>query len=87
MNDSLAQHAAQTPSPSTGSRQATHSVGSAISSASRAAYDHAARHVFSAPRKWVEMERGGEASASICARLALWLSLLKRLGVDLILRV
>ena len=37
MNDSFAQHAAQTPSPSTGSRQATHSVGSAMSSASRAA--------------------------------------------------
>ena len=37
MNDSFAQHAAQTPSPSTGSRQATHSVGSAMSSASRIA--------------------------------------------------
>ncbi len=41
MNDSFAQHAAQTPSPATGSRQATHSVGSAMSSASRAACDHA----------------------------------------------
>jgi len=37
MNDSFAQHLAQTPSPSTGSRQATHSVGSAMSSASCAA--------------------------------------------------
>jgi hypothetical protein len=37
MNDNFAQQVAQTPSPETGSRQATHSVGSAISSASRAA--------------------------------------------------
>jgi len=29
MNDNFAQHSAQTPSPSTGSRQATHSVGPA----------------------------------------------------------
>src|SRR5450432_2604332 len=64
MNDSLAQQAAQTPSPSTGSRQATHSVGSATSSASRAACAHAPRHAFNAPRKWVEMERDGDASAS-----------------------
>jgi hypothetical protein len=40
MNDSLAQHPAQTPSPSTGSRQATQSVGSAMSSASRAVCAH-----------------------------------------------
>jgi hypothetical protein len=37
MNDSLAQQLAQTPSPSTGSRQETHNVGSAMSSASLAA--------------------------------------------------
>src|SRR5229473_2680948 len=70
MNDSLAQHSAQTPSPSTGSRQATHSVGSAMSSASCAACTHAPRHAFSAPRRWVEMERDGDASASMSARLA-----------------
>src|SRR5258706_13046139 len=69
MNDNLAQHAAQTPSPSTGSRQATQSVGSAMSSARRVAWEHATRHVFSAPRRWVEMERDGEASASMGARL------------------
>ena len=46
MNDSFAQHSAQTPSPSTGSRQETHSVGSAMSSASRAARaQHAAAGV------------------------------------------
>src|ERR1700730_3253680 len=65
MNDSFAQHSAQTPSPSTGSRQATHSVGSAMSSASRAACAHAPRHALSAPRQWVEMERDGDASASM----------------------
>src|SRR5438552_4866459 len=70
MNDSLAQHSAQTPSPSTGSRQATHSVGSAMSSASRAACTHAPRHAFSAPRRWAEMDRDGDASASIRHRLA-----------------
>ncbi len=70
MNDSLAQHSAQTPSPSTGSRQATQSVGSAMSSASRAACTHPPRHAFSAPRRWVEMERDGDASASMSARLA-----------------
>ena len=37
MNDNLPQHSAQTPSPSTGSRQDTHKVGSAMSSASFAA--------------------------------------------------
>jgi hypothetical protein len=41
MNDSLAQQFAQTPSPATGSRQATHNVGSAMSSAARAACPHA----------------------------------------------
>src|SRR5580692_13216155 len=70
MNDNLAQHSAQTPSPSTGSRQATHSVGRAMSSASLAACDHTPRHAFSAPRRWMEMGRGGDASASIGDRLA-----------------
>src|SRR5438876_9983566 len=70
MNDSLAQHSAQTPSPSTGSRQATHSVGSAMSSASRAACTHAPRQALSAPRRWLEMERDGDASASMGGRLA-----------------
>ncbi len=65
MNDSLAQQLAQTPSPLTGSRQATHSVGSAMSSASFAACDHAPRASRSAPRRWLEMEREGEASASM----------------------
>ena len=65
MNDSLAQHPAQTPSPSTGSRQATHSVGSAMSSASlpqRAKHRGEARK---APRRWVAMERDGDAGASM----------------------
>jgi hypothetical protein len=35
MNDSCDQHAAQTPSPDTGSRHETHSVGKAMSSAVR----------------------------------------------------
>jgi hypothetical protein len=39
MKESFAQHSAQTPTPSTGSRQATHSVGKAMSSAIRAARD------------------------------------------------
>src|SRR5258707_10659211 len=82
MNDSFAQQFAQTPSPATGSRQATHSVGSAISSASRAAWRHAPRQALSAPRKWVEMERVGDASASMGARLAPWLLLLKRQGTE-----
>src|SRR5258707_8323723 len=70
MNDSLAQHSAQTPSPSTGSRQATHSVGSAMSSASRAACTHAPRHAASATRRWVEMDRDGDAAVSMGGRLA-----------------
>jgi hypothetical protein len=65
MNDNLAQHSAQTPSPSTGSRQDTQSVGRAISSASFAACDHAPRHAVSAFRKRVDSEREGEASASM----------------------
>src|ERR1019366_1719759 len=70
MNDNLAQHSAQTPSPSTGSRQATHSVGSAMSSASFAACDHAPRQAQSALRQWVAMERDGDASASMGEKLA-----------------
>jgi hypothetical protein len=65
MNESLAQHLAQTPSPSTGSRQATQSVGSATSSANFAACDQAPRASRSAPRKWPAMERGGLVSASM----------------------
>jgi hypothetical protein len=42
MNDSFDQHVAQTPSPETGSRQETHKVGSAMSSAMRAVCFHAA---------------------------------------------
>jgi hypothetical protein len=48
MNDNLAQHAAQTPSPSTGSRQETHSVGSAMSSANFAACAHTPRPALNA---------------------------------------
>src|ERR1700712_2276551 len=78
MNDSLAQHAAHTPSPSTGSRQATHNVGSAMSSASRAVCFHAPRQALSTPRRWLENERDGDASASMGERLALRRALLKR---------
>src|ERR1700730_7947222 len=78
MNESFAQHSAQTPSPATGSRQATHSVGSAMSSASRDESRNTPRHAFSAPRRWVEMERDGDASASMRARLAPRVSRLKR---------
>ena len=81
MNDSLAQHPAQTPSPSTGSRQATQSVGSAMSSAIRAACPHAPRHAESAPRKCPEIERDGDASASMRARLASARAALKPLAV------
>ncbi|MEY9461493.1 hypothetical protein ABH973_001906 [Bradyrhizobium ottawaense] len=65
MNDSRAQHEAQTPSPSTGSRQDTHCVGSAMSSASRAARDSAWRPAVHAARKGAAMERVGAASASM----------------------
>src|SRR3981189_285577 len=65
MNESLAQHSAQTPSPSTGSRQETHSVGSAMSSPSPAVCAHTPRAAFSTPRQWPEMERGGDVSASM----------------------
>src|SRR5436190_20330356 len=65
INDSFAQQSAQTPSPCTGSRQATHSVGSAISSAIRAACRQAPRHTLIVRRKWLEMERDGDGSAFI----------------------
>jgi hypothetical protein len=55
MNDSLAQHSAQTPSPSTGSRQDMHSVGNAILSASFAAWDNPPRHAVSALRREAEI--------------------------------
>src|SRR3954452_19608005 len=65
INDSFAQQSAQTPSPCTGSRQATHNVGSAISSAIRAACHHARRHTLIVRRKWLDMERDGDGSALI----------------------
>src|SRR5262249_43537012 len=68
MNDSLAQHSAQTPSPSTGSRQDTHKVGSAISSASLAACVHAPPSKPSARRQGATGV--GVLSASITSRLA-----------------
>src|ERR1700720_2004503 len=80
MNDSLAQHSAQTPSPSTGSRQGAQGGGSAMSSASFAACDHAPRHAFSAPRRWLEMDRDGDAPASMQARLAWGRAALKPRG-------
>jgi len=57
MNDNLAQQDAQTPSPSTGSRQATQSVGSAMPSASFAACVHPPRQAPSARRRWLEIEQ------------------------------
>src|SRR5258708_34883592 len=65
MNDNFAQQDAQTPSPSTGSRQATHNVGSAMSSASRAAWLHAVRQAPSAALSWGEIVRGGAGSAAL----------------------
>jgi hypothetical protein len=67
MNDNFAQHVAQTPSPSTGSRQATQSVGNAMSSARRAAYTEAARHVLNAPRRWPAIERDADGWVSMRA--------------------
>src|SRR5689334_10811220 len=64
MNDSFAQHSAQTPSPSTGSRQDTHSVGSAISSANFAAWVQAPPRAPSARRQGVDV-----VPASIVCRL------------------
>src|ERR1700733_4167136 len=78
MNDSLAQQLAQTPSPSTGSRQETHNVGGATSSASLAACDHAPRHALSALCRCEEMERDKEGSASMRGRLSPGLATLKR---------
>src|ERR1700754_4043559 len=78
MNDSLAQQSAQTPSPSTGSRQATHKVGSAMSSVSFAACDPTPRNVVIAERTWEESERDGDASASMGGRLTLCMPALKR---------
>src|SRR5258708_39894020 len=82
MNDNFAQHLAQTPSPETGSRQATHSVGSAMSSASRAACPHAPPNALSAPRKWVAMERDGDASASMSGGLAARYAGLQRINLQ-----
>src|SRR5579859_211459 len=79
INESLAQQSAQTPSPSTGSRQATHKDGSATSSASFEACDHASRHAASAPATRTGMERDDEAgSASIGGRLSSGQPSLKR---------
>jgi hypothetical protein len=58
MNDSFVQHSAQTPTPATGSRQATQSVGSAISSAVRAARDNTPEQACHAPRSG--LARGAE---------------------------
>src|SRR5579864_8415631 len=63
MNDIFAQQSAQTPSPSTGSRQATQSVGSAMFSAIFRACDHAPRQTLSTPWKCEEMERDNEGWA------------------------
>src|SRR5579864_8881303 len=73
MNDIFAQQSAQTPSPSTGSRQATQSVGSAMFSASFRACDHAPRQTPSTPSKCEEMERdsAGRASMAGYANVAL----------------
>src|SRR5947209_10443422 len=65
MNDKFAQQAAATPSPATGSRQDTHSVGSAMSSASLAARDSTWRPAVHALRRGAAMEREGAASTSI----------------------
>src|SRR6185312_2112319 len=81
MNDNFAQHLAQTPSPLTGSRQATHSVGSAMSSASREACDHAPFARRGAPRKRPARAREGETSASIRQRLAPDGAMLKAAGL------
>src|SRR6185312_10242585 len=69
MNDSLDQHSAQTPSPSTGSRQATQSVGSAMSSATFEASAHAPRQAASAARARLPIEREEAISASMRGRL------------------
>ena len=68
MKQSLDQQLAQTPSPDTGSRHATHSVGSAMSSAARAVCCQADRQNFSTPRNGATKEREGAASASMAQR-------------------
>jgi hypothetical protein len=68
MNDIFAQQSAQTPSPSTGSRQATQSVGRAMFSASFAACDHTPRQALATPWKCEEMERDREGTASMAGQ-------------------
>ena len=65
MNDNFAQQAAQTPSPSTGSRHDTHRVGSAISSVSRTARARTLWPVASAPRQDAEKDLTGVLPASM----------------------
>jgi hypothetical protein len=77
MNDSLAQQSEQTPSPSTGSRQATHKVGNAMSSVNLAAFHHVPRVAVSAFRKWAEMERADDASTCMRRKLAPVFAVLK----------
>jgi hypothetical protein len=60
-----AQHFAQTPSPATGSRQATHKVGSAMSRTVRAAYPIAPWHDRNTPRRVPDTERDDDASAAM----------------------
>src|SRR5579872_697541 len=83
MNDSLAQQLAQTPSPSTGSRQATHSVGKAMSSVSLTACESAPRHAASAPWNCTAIERDEEGSASMDQTLSSdWPTLKRQEGVQ-----
>src|SRR5690242_13366322 len=65
MNASFDQQSGQTPSPATGSRQATHNVGSAMSSAIRAAWETTPWQARHALRSGWAMERDGDASASM----------------------
>lgn len=62
MNESFVQQLAQTPAPETGARQATHRVGSAMSSASREVDANAVRQAANAPRKRLASVRGGTTS-------------------------
>src|SRR5436305_14914217 len=84
MNDILPQHSAQTPSPSTGSRQETHNVGSATSSASFEACDQLLRIAVNAARTWEESERVGEASVSMVKGYCRGVPLLKRPNPDIL---
>jgi hypothetical protein len=70
MKASFPQQAAHTPSPSTGSRQAMQSVGSAMSSASFAACRIPFRKWPKVPRKWLRAEREGAISPSMRSKLA-----------------